>query len=128
VPIHRPADVEEQKHLDGVAPLGPQENVDIAFIGGRADRAVEIEFVGRAFARESPEPVQRDLDVAGPKLRLTVEVLELPFVPDADGAAPAAFLLADADPLGMIAMAAERRRSPGSDPFRTAFMAPLLLD
>ena len=45
VPIHRAADVEEQQHLDGVAPLGPQLDVDIAFVGGRADRAVEIELV-----------------------------------------------------------------------------------
>ncbi len=56
VPVHRAADVEEQQHLDGVAPLRPQLDVDVALVGGRADRAVEVELVGRALAGETPEP------------------------------------------------------------------------
>src|ERR1700733_13884746 len=127
VPIHRAADVEKQERLDGVAALGPHEDVDIAFVGSRADRAVEIELFGHALAGESPEPPQRQLDVARSELRVAVEVLELPPVPDLDGAAPAAFVLADAHAFGLVAIGAERRRSAGADPFRAALMAPLLL-
>src|ERR1700728_1131032 len=85
VPIHRAADVEKQEHLDGVAAFGPQHDVDIAFVRGRTDRAVEIELFGHALAGESPKPSQRYLDIARPELRVAVEVLELPTVPDLDG-------------------------------------------
>ena len=53
VPIHRAADVEKQQHLHRIAPLGPEQDVDIAFIGARTDRAVEIELFGRALARKA---------------------------------------------------------------------------
>ena len=62
--IHRAADIEEQQHLDRIAPLGPQLDVDVALVGGRADRAVEIEFLLRALAREAAQAAQRDADVA----------------------------------------------------------------
>jgi hypothetical protein len=55
VPVHRAADVEKQQDFDGVAALGTQLDVEIAVIGGRADRVVEIELLGRALAREAPE-------------------------------------------------------------------------
>lgn len=32
VPVHRAADVEEQQHLHGIAPLGPQLDVEIALL------------------------------------------------------------------------------------------------
>src|SRR6202522_2235739 len=127
VPIHRAADVEKQEHLDGVAAFGPQLNVDIAFVRCRPDRTVQIELFRHALAGELPKPSQRQLDVARPELRVAVEVLELPPIPDLDGAAPAAFVLADAHALGMAAIGAERRRSACADPFRTALMAALLL-
>ena len=52
VPIHRAADIEEQQHLDGVVPLRPHQNVEIALVRGAFDRAVEIELVRRASARK----------------------------------------------------------------------------
>ena len=52
VPIHRAADIEEQKHLHGVVPLGAHMDIEIALDRGALDGAVEIEFVGRAGARE----------------------------------------------------------------------------
>ena len=99
VPVHRAADVEEQQHLDRVAPLRPQLDVDVALVGGRADRAVEVEFLLRALAREAPQAAQRELDVARPEFRVAVEVLELALVPDLDRAAPPAPVLADAHAL-----------------------------
>src|ERR1700733_6912479 len=127
VPIHRAANVEEQQHLDGVAAFGPELDVDIAFVRGRPDRTVQIELFGHALAGESPKPSERQLDVPRSKLRVAVKVLELPAVPDLDGAGPAAFVLADAHALGMVAIGAERRRPACADPFRTALMAALLL-
>ncbi len=74
-----------------------------------------------------PKPSERQLDVARPEFRVAVEVLELPAVPDLDGAAPAAFVLADAHALRVVAIGAERRRPACADPFRAALVAPLLL-
>src|SRR5208337_1842677 len=82
VPIHRAADVEKQQHLDRVAPLGPEQNVDIAFIGARTDRAVEVELFGRALSCKAAEAPKRELDVARTELRVAVEVFELTPVPD----------------------------------------------
>src|ERR1700722_18209302 len=126
VPIHRAADVEEQEHLDGVAALGPEHDVDIAFVGGRPDRAVEIELFGHALAGESPKPSERQLDVARSELNVAVEVLELPPVPDLDGAASATFVLTDAPARRVVAIGATRRRPACADPFRSALMAALL--
>ena len=50
------------------------------------DGSVEIELLGRAGARELAQPAQRYLDVAGAKLDLIVEILELALVPHLDGA------------------------------------------
>jgi hypothetical protein len=73
------------------------------------------------------QALQRDLDVAGAELDVVVEVAELALVPDLDGAAVAAFVLADAHALGVVAVGAEGRGAGGADPFRAALVAALLL-
>ncbi len=65
-------------------------------VGGLLDRGVEIEFVGRAGARELAQPPQRDLDVADAELDIAVEILELALVPHLHGAVVAVLLLPDA--------------------------------
>src|SRR5271157_664777 len=120
VPIHRAADIEKQQHLDRVAALGPKLHVDKAFVGGRTDGAVKVELLGCALARKPPQPPQRKLDISRSKLRVAVEIPELAFVPDLDGAAPPPLVLADAHPFGMVAIGAEGRRPTGPDPFRAA--------
>src|SRR5215467_10708270 len=94
--IHRAADVEEYEHLHRIAPLRPHHHVEIAAIGGLADRGVEIEFVRRAGAGEFAQAPERDLDVADAKLDIAVEVLELAAVPDLYRAIVAILFLADA--------------------------------
>src|SRR6185437_5304314 len=128
VRIHRAANIEEQQHLDPVAPLRPHLNVQPAGVARRVlDRRVEIELVGHALAREAPQPAQRDLDVAGVDLDRVVEIAERALVPDLDRAAAAAALLADAYALGIVAVRAERTRAGSADPFRPALVASPLL-
>ena len=98
----------------------------IALVGGRADRAVEVEFLVRALARETAQPAQGDADVARPQFLVAGKILEFAAVPDLDGAASPAAVLADAHALGMVAVGAERRGSRRADPFRAALMAALL--
>ena len=52
VPVHGAADVEEHQHLDGIAPLGPHVDVEVALVRGALDGAVEVELVRRALACE----------------------------------------------------------------------------
>ena len=117
VPVHRAADVEEQQHLHRIVPLRPHLDVEIALVRGALDGAVEIEFVGRAGARELAQAPQRDLDVAGAEFDVVVEILELALVPDLHRAAMRA-LAADADAFRVVAAVAERRGAAGADPFR----------
>ena len=126
VPVHRAADVEEQQHLDGVVPLRPHQDVEIAFVRGALDGAVEVELVRRAGAREFAQPAQRDLDVAGAEFDVAGEILELALVPDLDRAEIAVAVLADAHAFGIVAVGAERRGAAGADPFLAALVAALL--
>src|SRR6202007_2981065 len=88
VRVHRAADIEEQQHLDPVPPLGNEVQVEPAGIfGGAFDRRVEVDLLRPAFAREAPEPPQRDLDIARIELDRVVEIAEGPLVPHLDGAA-----------------------------------------
>ena len=91
------------------------------------DGGVEIEFVGRAGAREFAQAAQRDLDVADAELDIAVEILELAAVPDLHRAVVAVLLLADADAFGIVAVGAERRGAGRADPFVAALVAALLL-
>src|SRR5262249_15304567 len=102
-------------------------HVEIAVIGGLANRRVEIEFIRRAGARELAQTAQRDLDVADAELDIAVEILELALVPDLDRAVVAVLLLADAHAFGIVAMGAERRGAGSADPLVAALMAALLL-
>src|SRR5205823_5401477 len=98
VRIHRAADVEEQQHFDAIAPFGLQLQVEPAGIfRGAFDRAVEIELLRHAFAREAAQPSKRDLDVARVEVDIAVEIAEAALVPDLDGAARAAGVLSDSN-------------------------------
>ncbi len=55
---------------------------------------------------ELAQAAQGDLDVAGAELDRIVEVLVLALVPDLDRLAVAAFVLADTDALGVVAIGA----------------------
>ena len=92
-----------------------------------ANGAVEIEFVGRARARELAQAAQRDLDVARADLDVAVEILEGALVPHLHRAVVAVLVLPDAHALGVVAMGAEGRGAHGANPFRAALMALLLL-
>src|SRR5262249_34671670 len=126
MPIHRAADVEEQQHLDGVVPLGPHVDVEIALVRRAFDGAVEIELLRRPGARELAQAAQGDLDVAGAKLDFIIEILELALVPNLYCAEIAVAVLADAYALRIVSVRAKRRRASRAYPFRTALMAALL--
>ena len=68
---------------------------------------MEIELLGRAFARKAPQSAQRELDVARAELDLIVEIPELALVPHLDRAVVAIAVLADAHALGIVAICAE---------------------
>ena len=55
--IHGPTDVEKQKDLHRVATLRSGFYVDIAMFRGRLDRTGEIEFLFRAIAGPTPQPL-----------------------------------------------------------------------
>ena len=125
--FHRTADVEEQQHLDRVVPLRLELQVEQPGVARRGrDRAVDVELVGRALAREAAQLAQRHLDVARAQLDLVVEVAVLALFPDLHRAALAAGP-ADADAFGVVAAVAEGRRAAGADPFAAALVPALLL-
>src|SRR5690606_27456535 len=125
--VHRAANIEEHQQVDGIAPLGPRPDVEIAVLGGRLDGAVEVELLIGAFAYPAAQSLQRYLDVARADLDAVVQIAELAPVPDLDGAAVTRLVLADAHALGIVAIRAEGRGSGSADPFRSALMALLLL-
>src|SRR5262249_6062893 len=104
MPVHRAADVEEEQDFDGVAPLGPPAHVDIAALGAAADRFVEVELLGRAFAREAAQAPERDFHGARAEGLVAVEILEVAPVPDFHGASHPALVLADAHALRVLAI------------------------
>src|SRR6266567_2294138 len=128
VRIHRAADIEEEEHLDAIAPLGHEVRVEPpGILRGALDRCIEIELLGHAFASESAEPSECDLDVARVELDRIVEIRERPLIPDLDRASAAAALLTDANAFGVVAVRAERTRARGADPLRPALMTRALL-
>ena len=125
--VHAAAGIQKQQHFYGVMPLGPGLDVDIAMLGAGADGAGQVQLLGGAVTRPLPQALQRHLDVAGAQFDRIVEVAELALVPDLDRAAVAAFVLADAHALGVVAVSAKGRGASGADPFAAALMAALLL-
>src|SRR4029077_7923303 len=95
--------------------------------GGAAHGVVEVEFVGRTFAREFAQASQRHLYVARPEFDAVVEVLVFALVPHLDGAVVAVLLLADAHASRVVAVGAVRRGAAGADPLAAPLMAALLL-
>src|SRR5690606_28086278 len=104
--VHRAADVEEQQHLDGVAPLGPHMNVQPALTRRAVDGAVDVQLLGRAFAGEAAQAAQGHLDVARAQFDRVVQVPVFALFPDLDRAAVPP-RPADADALRVVAAVAE---------------------
>ncbi len=127
VRVHRAADVEEEQHLHGVVPLGDQLQIEIALVGRVLDRAGNIEFDLGTFARPFAQTPERHLDVARAEFDGIVEVLVFALVPDFDGLAVAALVLADAHAFGIVAHCSERRGAARADHLVAAFVALLLL-
>jgi len=105
--VHGPANVEEDQDADLVAPFRAQLDVQIALLGRALDRAVQVKLFGRAIPGPLAQAAEGDLDVAGAQFDGVVEVLVFALVPDLDGLAVAALVLADPDALGVIAVGAE---------------------
>src|SRR5690606_17715380 len=124
--VHRAADVEEQQHLDRIAPLGPHLDVQPALTRRAVDGAVDVQLLGRAFAGEAAQAAQRHLDVARAQFDRVVQVPVFALLPDLDRAAVAAGA-ADADALGVVAAVAEGAGSAGADPLVPALVALFLL-
>src|SRR5690606_34353773 len=99
--VHRAADVEEQQHLDGVAPLGPHVDVQPALTRRAVDGAVDVQFLGRALAGEATQAAQGHLDVARAQFDRVVEVPVFALFPDLDRTTVTAGA-ADADTLGVV--------------------------
>src|SRR5438034_3496428 len=126
--IHRSAHVEKQQHLDAVAPLGNETQVEPArILRCSFDGARQVELFRNAFAREAAKPAQRDLDVAGIKLDRVIEIAKASLVPDLDRATAASAVLTDTNAFGVETVGAERARPRGADPLRSALMARALL-
>src|SRR5688572_29291881 len=102
--VHRAADIEEHQQLDGIAPLRTRLDVEIAVLGRGVDRAGQVELLLRALAYPAAQALQRDLDVARAEFDGIVEIFELALVPHLYRASVAAFVLADPDPFGIVAI------------------------
>src|SRR6266571_4212264 len=128
VVVHRAADVEEHEDLHRVVALRPHVQVEPAGVpSGLVDRGVEVELFRRAFARELAQPSQRHLDVARAELDRIVQVAVFALVPYLYGAAAARAVLADANPLRVVAVGAERGGARGADPLVAALVPAFLL-
>src|ERR1700682_5114053 len=128
VRFHRAADVEEEQHLDAIAALRHQVQIEPAGVfRGAVDGRGEVELLGYALARETAQPPQRNLDVARVELDRVVEIAKRPLVPDLDRAAIAAFFLADADTFRVVAVRAEGAGTRGADPLRAALVTAAVL-
>src|SRR5690606_2706128 len=126
--VQRAADVQKQQHLDGVAPLGNEFEIQHPGVArGGVYGVVQIQVLGGAFAGELAELAQRDLDVAGAELDGVVEIAELALVPDLDRTPMPGAVLTDAYAFRVVAVRPERRDASRADPFGAAFMALLLL-
>jgi hypothetical protein len=121
-----PPTSKKQDHLDRVAPLGPGLDVEIAVFGRGADGAVEVEALPPRRRGPRRRRFSATLMLRVPSSTRVVEVAELALVPDLDRAAVAAFVLADAHALGIVAIGAEGRGAGGADPFRPALVPALL--
>src|SRR5439155_14876122 len=95
--------------------------------GGRLDGVIQVQLFRIALACKLAQAAQRDLDVARAQLLRVVVVLVGALVPDLDGALVAAFLLAYAYALRVVAIGTKRRSAARAYPFAAAFVAFLLL-
>ncbi len=126
--VHRTAYIHEQQHLDLIAPLGHEFEVQVAGIaGGCPDGVVEIKFELVALAHELAQALERDLDIAGAQFDLIVVIAELTLIPDLYRAAMAGTPLADANALRVVAVSAERGTPRCADVSIAPLMALLLV-
>src|SRR5260221_5798173 len=126
--VHRSADIQEQQDLDDVLALSLHFDVEPAARARRGiDGVGERQLVGHARPRKSAQAAQRDLDVARAQFDLVVEIREFALVPDLDGAAIAAAVLADAHALRIEAVGAVGRGSRSAYPLVAALMPFFLL-
>src|SRR5690606_1427060 len=100
------ADVEEQHHLDGVAPLGPHLDVQPALTRRAVDGAVDVQFLRRPLSGEAAQAAQSDLDIAGAQFDAVVQIAVFALLPDLDRPAMLA-RPADAHAFGVVAAVAE---------------------
>ena len=125
--VHGAAHVHEQQHFDVIVPFRNHLDVQVACIGRcAADGVVQVEFEIVAFAGELAQAAQCDLDVARAQFLGVVIVFVGALVPHLDGTAVAAFVLANAYALRVVAVGAERRSTARTDPFAAAFVALFL--
>src|SRR5690606_3637611 len=89
----------------------------------RRNRAIEIEFLGRALTGKTAQPAQRHLEVARAEFERVVEVRELAPIPHLHRAPVPRPALPDAHALGVVAACAEGRSAVGADPLVAALVA-----
>ena len=107
--------------------LRAQANIQhAAFARGGRDRAIEIQLLGRAFAGETAQPAQRNLEIAWAEFGIGIEIAVDALIPDLGRHAPAT-LRADTDPTRMEAAGSERARTTRANPTVAARVALLLL-
>src|SRR5579871_5647489 len=116
--IHGAADIEQQQHLDRIAPFGLELEVEqTGIVGRRPDGAGHVQLLGPALPGETAQAPQSQLHAPGAELDLAVEIAELALVPDLDRAAVSRATLADPDALGVVAEGAGGRGAGRADPF-----------
>ena len=81
------------------------------------DGAIKVELFGRASAREFSQTTKCKFDIARAEFNLIIEILELPFVPNLDGAKIPVGILADANAFRIVSIRAVRRGPGRADPF-----------
>ena len=105
--VHTAADIEQEKDVYGVPPLGAHGKVEIALLGGVADRGVEVQLVGRAVSGPFAQAAQGDLNIPCADFDAVIEIFKLALVPDLGGAAVAGFVLPDAHAFGVVTICAK---------------------
>src|SRR5271166_5363716 len=128
VRIHRAAYVQEQQHLDAVASLGDEAQIQPSGVSRRPlDGRIQVELLGHALAREAAQPAQGNLHIARINLHRIVEIAERALIPNLDRAAAAPALLANADALRVVTVRAERAGARGPYPLGAALVPAALL-
>jgi len=109
-------------------PLGYEFQVQQPGVARRGiDGALQVQLIGCALARETPQLAQGELQIARAQFHGVVEVAEVASLPDLDGTALSRAGGTDADALGVVAARAKRGGTAGADPLVAALVTLLLL-